>query len=222
MLSQNLKHLRESRLGISQSNFAEIFNISRGMVASYEAGSEPPIQVLIAIAKHFDISIDDLISGSVQIESSFNKTKKMGQSDIDQPKLKLLPYYDIDVSAGSTMLLNDLGKEIAESYFSIPAFDDCDFAINVWGDSMYPRYKNGDIIICKELHDWKTYIQYGEVHLVVTKQDHHRFVKYIRKSENKHFFKMVSENPKHDPFEVPHTDIQKIFIVKGKVERNQI
>jgi phage repressor protein C with HTH and peptisase S24 domain len=137
---------------------------------------------------------------------------------------KPVPYYDIDISAGDVTLFDD-NKEIAHDYLSFRPFNDCEFAVNVRGDSMYPKYKSGDVIACKEMKDWKSFVQYGEVYLIVTQSKHgdsQRFIKFVRKSEKHGHLKMVSENPKHDPFDVPVSDIRKLYLVKGKVEWNQL
>jgi phage repressor protein C with HTH and peptisase S24 domain len=137
---------------------------------------------------------------------------------------KPVPYYDLDVSAGNTTIFDDR-KEIPKDYLSFTPFNDCDLALNVYGDSMYPKYQSGDVIAIKEIHDFKTFIQFGEVYLVVTHSkegDNQKFIKFVRKSDKKDHYKMVSENPKHDPFDVPINDIRKMFLVKGKVELNSM
>lgn len=174
------------------------------------------------IAKVLKVQSSEFIDYDIKESAKKNVTR--GTADYFQTAEKAIPYYDVDVSAGRITLFDD-NKEIPKSYVSFPAFDDCDFAINIWGDSMYPKYRNGDVIICKEIHDWKSFVQYGECYLIVTHSKHgdsQRFVKFVRKSERKEHFKMVSENQKHDAFDVPVTEIRKMYIVKGKLERNQI
>lgn len=62
----------------------------------------------------------------------------------------------------------NLGLEALEtSYFmSIPHFADCHLAIRVSGHSMYPKYCNGDVVVCKRIFN-HNYVPYGEPHLVV-------------------------------------------------------
>src|SRR4051812_13710834 len=48
-----------------------------------------------------------------------------------------VPYYDIDVAASNIEMFDD-NKELPTLSISIPGFEDCSFAVPVWGDSMYP------------------------------------------------------------------------------------
>ena len=60
-------------------------------------------------------------------------------------------YYDIDASAGCVEMF-DPGAGIKFKKIIIPGYGDCEFALNVWGDSMDPVLQNGEIILCKQ---WK-------------------------------------------------------------------
>jgi phage repressor protein C with HTH and peptisase S24 domain len=203
-------------LGLSQVAMAKEMGMRPRMYSDYETGKYDHKPGDARRKKHLQ-KLADLRKGRESL-------KQEHSSDYFHTSEKPIPYYDVDVSAGKIALFDD-NKEVPKSYVSFPAFDDCDFAINIWGDSMYPKYRNGDVIICKEIHDWKSFVQYGEVYLVVTlgKQgDSQRFVKFVRKSDKRDHFKMVSENQKHDDFDVSIGDIRKMYIVKGKLERNQI
>lgn len=59
------KNLRELRLekGISQAKLGEYFDVCNQTVSFWETGSrEPDLDMLVAIAKFFDISVDELLS----------------------------------------------------------------------------------------------------------------------------------------------------------------
>lgn len=59
-----LKKIRKYR-GITQGELAKDLHISQTSVSKYERGlSEPDIEMLIALADYFGISIDELIRGS--------------------------------------------------------------------------------------------------------------------------------------------------------------
>lgn len=66
LLSENMRYLR-SRLGYSQQRVADDLIISRGRYGKYEdAATEPPIEILMRIAKYYKISIDQLLSVEVR------------------------------------------------------------------------------------------------------------------------------------------------------------
>lgn len=61
MLSKNLVFLRK-KTGKTQSQLAEILNISRAAYGSYEQGTrEPDTNMLLSIAKFYNVTIDYLI-----------------------------------------------------------------------------------------------------------------------------------------------------------------
>ncbi len=58
---KNLKDLRVAR-GIGQAELAKVFNISLKTISHWETGySEPSIAQLIALARFFDVTVDDLV-----------------------------------------------------------------------------------------------------------------------------------------------------------------
>lgn len=66
----NLYSLRKSR-GLSQDEFAESLGVSRQAVSKWERNEAyPDTENLIAIAKFFDVKIDDLINTSINTDES--------------------------------------------------------------------------------------------------------------------------------------------------------
>jgi len=127
-------------------------------------------------------------------------------------------YYDIDVSAGPIEMYNP-ESEIKFKKIIIPGYGDCDFALNVWGDSMDPVLHTGEIILCKE---WKeSFIDYGYIYLIITTENH-RMIKYVQPAVDKSKINCVSENSFYKTFEINKTDILKLFVVKGHINRRAI
>ena len=61
MLSERLKTLRK-RDGITQTEFAKIFNVSSGTIGNWETGArEPDYQTLLRIAEYFGVTTDYLL-----------------------------------------------------------------------------------------------------------------------------------------------------------------
>lgn len=125
-------------------------------------------------------------------------------------------WVDIDATGGGVQLFGDLDSNRYID-ISIPEFKDCTDAVNLYGDSMSPLYKNGQIIILKK---WtENFIDYGNVYLVVTRKGN-RMVKYLRQgSDNAHVL-CVSENKEYDSFEIEKDDILQLYIVKGAISKN--
>ena len=61
MCAEKLKNLRKSK-GLTQVQFAQIFQISSGTIAMWETGKRmPDTETLKRIAKYFDVSLDYLL-----------------------------------------------------------------------------------------------------------------------------------------------------------------
>lgn len=140
--------------------------------------------------------------------------KDMPVSMVNEPQI---PYYNIDVTASAFPVFAD-EREEPEYFISIPAFKDCDFAVPIYGDSMYPKIKNGYIVAVKEVKN-KAVILYGEIYLVITED--YRTVKYIRKHSNESDKVLLcSENPSFDDVEIPLDSILRLFKVRGQISIN--
>lgn len=125
-------------------------------------------------------------------------------------------WVDIDATGGGIELFNDRDtKRFID--ISIPEFKDCTDAVNLYGDSMSPLYKNGQIIILKK---WtERFIDYGNVYLIITREGN-RMVKYLRQGSDNSRVLCVSENKDFDPFEIEKDDILTLFLVKGAISKN--
>lgn len=156
----------------------------------------------------------EMLKGSVsEPQANYGKTLMA-----DKPKKFIRYWPDVDVTGGKMELFNDSHTNGYESVI-IPDFSDCTDAVNLYGDSMSPRYNSGQIVILKEWDE--SFIAYGQVYLIITKNGF-RTVKYLRKSTNPVEVLCVSENPDYDPFSVNKEDILKLYLVKGVIEKTTI
>ncbi len=63
VFSENLKRLRKLEK-LTQRDISNILDTDRSAIANYERGARvPPIEVLVSIANHFNVSLDYLILG---------------------------------------------------------------------------------------------------------------------------------------------------------------
>ena len=66
-IAKNIKKIRNVK-GLSQQAFANLFQLTRGNISSYEESrAEPKIEVLTRIAKYFSISLNDLIEKDLSV-----------------------------------------------------------------------------------------------------------------------------------------------------------
>lgn len=98
MFAENLKTLRKSR-GLTQVQFAEIFNISSGTIAMWETNKRvPDTSMLIKIAEFFNVTVDYLLGKSEvptansdnQLEDVYLSLAKTAQDEgIDPDDIRL-------------------------------------------------------------------------------------------------------------------------------------
>lgn len=123
-------------------------------------------------------------------------------------------YPDIYASAGlETEMIND---ELNRIPVNIPNWEKGIEFINVYGDSMYPKYCSGEIIGIKEVQP--EYLNYGYAYVVIF-NDGQVFLKYINPGSDKEHWILSSENPKNPPREYHLSLIKKIFIIKGVITK---
>ena len=134
-----------------------------------------------------------------------------------------VPYYNINPSDTSSSEFNLL-KEKAEYLVNFRPFNDCDAYLPIYGDSMYPKYASGEIIAVREVINQEI-IQWGEAYLVVTNESANNITTVKLLFEHNHESKIVlrASNPnyKGDTI-VSRSAIKKLFIIKGKIMRNQL
>jgi len=135
-----------------------------------------------------------------------------------------VPYFEnIDGTATITTSFSDYPESPA-FYIDYEHFNDCDAYIQVVGDSMYPAYSSGEIIAVKRIMNFDV-IQWGEVYFVVTNGNANdmKTVKQLHYHEDLDKIILRSSNPnfKGDTV-VKKNDILYLYIVKGKIRRNQL
>ena len=133
-----------------------------------------------------------------------------------QNKVRLIPVYDITAVAGPGFSFLENKEAIVDHIAIGMEFQDCNAAIRIYGDSMYPLYQSGDLILLKSLRE-KFYIQWGHVYLLITKED--RLLKHVHKGQTEDAYILKSHNEYYHPFEIQKNDIRDIFEVHGYVRK---
>ena len=196
-----IEFIRYKNLPINR--FEKTCGLSTGYVANIRKSIQP--EKTKRIAHIFpDLNIEWLMTG----DGDMIKSAQIQESGIRY-------HGNIDGTAGNLTVFDD-EREEEFSIMNIPGFEDCTDAINVWGDSMYPVLKSGEIIILKEWRE--SFIDYGKIYLVITKNGN-RLIKYLKPSEKEGMVKCVSENPEHPAFDVPLDSVHKFYLVKGHIEK---
>lgn len=133
-----------------------------------------------------------------------------------------VPFYDMDVTAGIVEAYPD--TETPAYSINFAPVNDCTAALPVYGESMEPGIRSGDIVFVRELHN-RTTLQWGEIYLVVTDEtcDNMRTIKRVYPHPDGQHYILRADNPtyKGDTI-IPVASVLKIFIVKGHFARKQL
>jgi hypothetical protein len=134
-----------------------------------------------------------------------------------------VPFFSINLSDTSFNEFNLL-RETPEYYVNFRPFNDCDAYLPVYGDSMYPKYASGEIIAVREIINPEV-IQWGEAYLVVADESANNIITvkllFEHNSGSRIVLRASNPNYKGDTILERHA-IKKLFIVKGKIMRNQL
>lgn len=216
MNGEELKKYRES-FNITQDELAKLIGVTRKTINTYENSSEIPISKQKLFA-----SIFDEVGNKKLHVKSHSKT----ENDLREIKLgsksayfKSVPFYNINVSAGDVVFLDDglLENKEPDDLMFIPKNIDADIAFPTYGHSMYPEISNGDRVAYKVIKDW-SFFNYGMKYLIIT--DEQRMVKYLKKHTKEGFVLLESRNKDFESIDMPISSIRAILQVRyiGKIE----
>ena len=150
-----------------------------------------------------------LISGSGEMLSGEHKIEQVSVADDKAYYTYLLP---MSAAGGSLAGFPADGAKLEECEKVVSPIADVDFAITVYGDSMYPDYPSGARILIKKI-DPSVYIAWGNVFVLDTANG--VIVKELQPSEHEGKLLCHSLNPngKFKDFEVSMQDINGMYRV---------
>ncbi len=197
-------------LDITQDEAAKRLKVSRQTINTWCKQAILDDEVLQNVKSEFD-SFDAYISMNYLLHDEFVNT--IG-----------VPYYeDLDVTASVITSFQDY-KEIPTFKIDYKHFNDCDAYLPVVGDSMYPKYCAGEIVAVKQIRNINTLL-WGETYLVITneKANSLRTIKDVHYCKDESMLILRACNPDYagDTL-IGKDDIISMFVIKGKIRRNQL
>lgn len=173
------------------------------------------------VIKYYRINEDWLATGT---GSMFHEAEPSQGYEAGKPSTSDgVPFLNISISDLSSGDFN-LSKEKPEYYVNFKPFNDCDAYLPVYGDSMYPKYASGEIIAVREAVN-KDVIQWGEAYLVIADEQANNLttVKLLFEHDDQSKIVLRAANPdyKGDTI-IDKSAIKRLFIIKGKITRNQL
>ena len=173
----NIKAIKKSR-GYTNEQLSARSGISLGTLNKLLAGTseDPKLSTLTSLAETFGIGLDELLgvgddcglskelseryaaldnrgrdAVAYIINKEYARTVRENSSSpysLDTPEIRRIPLFETAASAGMGIMLD--GDDHTEiSVYSNSVTDSADFAVKVSGDSMMPKYHNGDILLVR-------------------------------------------------------------------------
>lgn len=195
MFSKQIKLLRTNK-GLTQVEFAKIFNIATGTIAMWETGKrQPDFNTINKLAEYFNVSTDYLLGVEQQ-----PKPKKIGV------KIPVLGEVQAGVPIEAIQDIIDY-EEIDEQTAAQGEF----FALQVRGDSMEPKFSQGDVVIVKQ----QSTVDSGNIAIVLVNGDSATIKKFVRHDSG---ISLIALNPAYEPMFYTNKEVEELPVIcLGKV-----
>ena len=222
-----IKEIRE-KIGVTQQELAIISNIPRDRIAKWEQGKGNPktldyltLNDLVKKWEESPVKFKDFVNYKLKEAGIDNnlieKDTSIFELQNDKEVEKTIPYYpEVNASAGLNFLTNN-GHNYSVP-ITIPNVD-AEAFINVFGDSMYPKFCSGEIIGIKTIE--KDFVMFGQAY-VIQMTDGEAYIKYIRRGKDDKHWVLASENEMYEPKEFALSKIDKVFIIKAVITKTTL
>lgn len=193
-ISDGIKRMRAIK-GITQEELAERAGINRTTIAKYETGrTKPSAQNVARMAEALGVSVDAIVNGGDYVEAVH-----VSPGAVRVPVLGVIPA-GIPIEAIEDIIdWEEIPQEWARGGREF-------FGLRIKGDSMYPRYEDGDVIIFKRQDTCEN----GQDCAVMVNGDDATF-KRVKLSDRA--VVLVSLNPNYEPMIYAPNDVRIIGVV---------
>lgn len=199
MFKEIFKHLLQNS-GITAYQMSKDTGISESLISNWKSGRQlPKYDSLNTLADYFSVSGDYLLGRTDNPENNTNSaislplitSEKLSKSST---KTIIIPFYRTPASAGTGSWLND---DTPVEYTNVPKTEKsstADFMLEVSGDSMQPKFFDGDRVFVKHSES----IYEGEIGVFILNSE--SYIKKMGKGE------LISLNPAYNPIKLTEYD----------------
>ena len=182
---------------MTSAELSRLTGIDEGTISNYRKGKYEPKQIKTEmIAKALNVSIPWLMGLDVPIS---------GRKD-NSTTIPVLGYVRAGIPITAVENIIDY-EEISEETAKSGEY----FALQIKGDSMEPRIREGDVVIVKKQEQ----VENGEIAVVLINGDEATVKKFYKTDSG---IKLVSTNPAYDPFFFTNEEIKTLPLqIIGKV-----
>ena len=218
----NLKFLRKQK-NWTQEEFARHLGVKRSLIGAYEEGrADPRISFLLFICQQFRLSMDQLVSSSLE-EGSVLDQKYTGStlrilpitvdSSSNSEKATLVP---IKAAAGYLSGYSDVEYIENLQIFDMPYIEVSKGktyrVFQIKGESMLPIQPKS-YIIGSYLMDWND-IKNDGLYVIVSETEGIVFKRVLNNLKDK-FLTLKSDNPEFDHYDIKAEDILEVWKAEG-------
>jgi transcriptional regulator with XRE-family HTH domain len=227
-IGKNIKKIRTVK-NLSQAGFAQLFNLARPSVGAYEEGrSEPKLETIGQIARHFGLSIDLLLTKELTVNELYHfdifKQELAKEPSLIKVAAPAKPATSETRLIKATKTLEYIVQRHEKGYLEqLPTVN---FPLNLKhtgrafeqvGSEMQHRNQgiaNGDILLGEfvEPADYANLIP-GLVYIVVLQN--RIVVRRLLEISGKGKLKLKADNPDYSLLEIPGKEILEIWEVRG-------
>ncbi|MFI3263647.1 MAG: LexA family transcriptional regulator [Rikenellaceae bacterium] len=202
----DLKKFRKDRK-IGQKSIQEILNCTQGFISAVETGRK----------SLSESNVEKLFNayGDLSVYLLPNNTD-VGEATSDENiKFMLVPMYNFDAVGGVSNDEVDCKPYIID-HIAFQDAKDGDICMPVSGKSMLPTFAPGSIILLRQVHLWREYLELGQIYVLILK-DGRRLLKEVRRSEEdkQKNYLLISHNSEFDPTEITKDFIVEVYLVKA-------
>lgn len=203
---------------LSQNKFEKAINVSNGYINTSKKNKVLSVSsaVLQKIVGSFeDIDPVWLLTGEGEMLKNNNKAIAI-PTELPQG-IPMLPFDAVGgFSAGDT---EGVELDKIEERYHIPFLDkqgEVDFLVTIRGNSMYPKFADGSIAMCKIVKD-KTKIEWGRSYILATRSYGVICKRVFKGEEGVSILCRSYDEKQYEDFDVEIDDVHDLAMIKGVV-----
>ena len=204
----------------NKSRFAELIEVTPQTVSSWI--SRNTFDLDRVYSKCVGLSAHWLLTGEGDMMISDKALVKKQTDDMTNANVINIPVLNLDSRGG--FLSNDVVEpEYVINYipFSRSTAQQGDVVINVFGDSMSPKFPNGSLILIRKVELWREFLELNNPYVIDIK-DGRRLLKVVRRADDTTQYMLCSYNPAYEPQPIPKTIIRGIYRVLMTVRQEGV
>jgi len=184
----------------NETDLAKALNVKPSTLSGWKTRGIADYESIFALCESKGVNLNWVITGT---------------NDKEKPSKAGTPLIPLEAVAGFAKGTGEAVFEFEVDYYNIPEFNKrADFLIRVSGESMSPKYPNGDIVACKKL-PLDAFFQWNRVYVLDTTQG--PLIKRVQRGSKEGLIRLVSDNENYEPFEISVKSLNALALVVGLI-----